>query len=200
MGAVSSSTTSAPEPAAEAGYALAMAVDLQTLLDPGYLGDVTTRPMAEVRAMRAECQEVESGLSLLRRIVQGRLDIVGVELTRRAEGGDPSDLPELIAQLPGVLADRTSTPGVGRLPQIMAPGALPPELEAELEAITGAGHLAELPTLADAELTSVADELSAFEQKVSHHRRALFDRIDALQAEITRRYKTGEASVDALLQ
>ena len=28
----------------------------------------------------------------------------------------------------------------------------------------------------------------------------LFERIDALQAEITRRYKTGEASVDSLLQ
>ena len=40
--------------------------------------------------MRTECQEVETGLSLLRRVVQGRLDIVGLELTRRAEGGDPS--------------------------------------------------------------------------------------------------------------
>jgi hypothetical protein len=35
---------------------------------------------------------------------------------------------------------------------------------------------------------------------VSGQRRDLFERIDALQAEITRRYKTGEASVDSLLQ
>jgi hypothetical protein len=35
---------------------------------------------------------------------------------------------------------------------------------------------------------------------VSSHRHDLFTRIDALQAEITRRYKTGEASVDSLLQ
>lgn len=175
-------------------------MDLQTLLDPGYLGDLPGRPMDEVRLMRAECQEVESGLSLMRRVVQGRLDIVGVELTRRADGGHPSDLPDLIAHLPEVLSDRTHAPGVGRLPQIMAPGELPVELEAELDSITGAGSLSELPTLEDAALRTIAERLEAFEQKVSQHRQLLFDRIDALQAEITRRYKTGEASVDALLQ
>jgi hypothetical protein len=177
-----------------------MPQDLETVLDPGYLGDLPARSMDEVRSMRSECQEVETGLSLLRRVVQGRLDIVGLELTRRAEGGDPQDLPDLIARLPEVLSDRTHAPGVGRLPQIMAPGELPAALEAELDGIVGTGHLAELPTVEDAQLRTMADELAAFEQKVSGHRHDLFERIDALQAEITRRYKTGEASVDSLLQ
>lgn len=177
-----------------------MATDLDALLDPGYLGDLTTRPMDEVRSMRAACQEVETGLSLLRRLVQGRLDIVGVELQRRAGGGDPGDLPDLIARLPEVLSDRTHAPGVGRLPQMMAPGELPADLEAELDSIVSAGHLADLPSVDDAALRAMADELAAFEEKVSGHRHALFERIDALQAEITRRYKTGEASVDSLLQ
>jgi hypothetical protein len=177
-----------------------MASALGALLDPGYLGDLPSRDMDEVRSMRAECQEVETGLSLLRRVVQGRLDIVGLELQRRAEGGDPEDLPDLIARLPEVLSDRTRSPGVGRLPQIMAPGELPPELEAELDDIVGDGHLADLPSVDDTTLHSMADRLTAFEQRVSGHRRELFERIDALQAEITRRYKTGEASVDSLLQ
>jgi hypothetical protein len=176
-----------------------MAADLSTLLDPGYLGDLPNRPMPEVRAMRAECQEVESGLSLMRRVVQGRLDIVGLELTRRAEGGHPADLPDLIAHLPEVLSDRTHAPGVGRLPQIMAPGELPAELEAELDDITGS-TLTDLAALDGDALRAMAEALEAFEHKVSGHRQALFDRIDALQAEITRRYKTGEATVDALLQ
>ncbi len=177
-----------------------MATDLADLLDPGYLGDLPARPMDDVRSMRAECQEVETGLSLLRRLVQGRLDIVGLELTRRAEGGDPTDLADLIARLPAVLSDRTHAPGVGRLPQMMAPGEMPPALEAELDAIVGPGHLADLPTVDDDHLRAMTDQLEAFEQKVSGHRRDLFERIDALQAEITRRYKTGEASVDSLLQ
>jgi hypothetical protein len=133
-------------------------------------------------------------------MVQGRLDIVGVELTRRAEGGDPSDLPDLIARLPQVLSDRTRAPGVGRLPQMMAPGELPEGLEAELDAIVGAGHLSDLPAVDDDRLRSMADALAELEQRVSGHRHDLFERIDALQAEITRRYKTGEASVDSLLQ
>jgi hypothetical protein len=177
-----------------------MAADLHHLLGADYLGDLPTRSMAEVRAMRAECQEVETGLSLLRRVVQGRLDIVGLELTRRAEGGDPADLPDLIARLPMLLSDRTHAPGVGRLPQIMAPGELPADLEAELDGILGQGQTADLPSFEDAALRALTEQLAGFEQKVSGHRQALFDRIDTLQAEITRRYKTGEATIDSLLQ
>jgi hypothetical protein len=177
-----------------------MAADLDHLLDPSYLVDLPGRSMDEIRAMRAESQQVETGLSLLRRLVQGRLDIVGVELTRRAEGADPGDLPDLIARLPELLADRTHAPGVGRLPQIMAPGELPAGLQGELDAIVGAAALSDLPSLDDDRLRAMADRLATFEQKVSQQRHSLFERIDALQAEITRRYKTGEASVDSLLQ
>jgi hypothetical protein len=176
-----------------------MAADLAELLDPAYLGDLQGRPMAEVRAMRTACQEVETALSMLRRMVQGRLDIVRLELDRRAEGGEPGDLTDLIARLPEVLSDRTRTPGVGRLPQLMAPGELPPELEAELDSIAGSGQLGDLPSRSDADLQTMTEQLEAFEQRISGDRQALFERIDALQAEITRRYKDGEASVDALL-
>ena len=157
--------------------------------------------MEDVRKMRAACQEVETGLSMLRRVVQGRLDIVGLELTRRAEGGDPGDLPDLIARLPEVLSDRTRAPGVGRLPQMMSPAEMPPELEAELDAILGAGRLAEPRR---PRRRRPADPRVGAGRPSSRRCRAaarsLFDRIDALQAEITRRYKTGEATIDALLQ
>lgn len=177
-----------------------MAADLDVLLDPGYLGDLPTRTMEEVRSMRAACQEVETGLSMLRRVVQGRLDIVGLELARRAEGADAADLPDLIARLPELLSDRTGSSGVGRLPQFMAPGELPADLEAELDAILGTARFAGLPAVEEADLHALAEKLAVFEKKVSGHRKALFERIDALQAEITRRYKTGEATIDALLQ
>ncbi len=176
-----------------------MAADLALLLDPGYLGDLPARTMDEVRAMRAECQEVETGLSLLRRLVQGRLDIVGLEGTRRAAGDDPADLGDLIARLPEVLSDRTHAPGMGRLPQVMSPGDLPADLEAELDAIVGGSGLSQLSTQTDEQLRSITDRLAELEVKVSGQRHALFEKIDALQAEITRRYKTGEASVDSLL-
>lgn len=42
--------------------------------------------------------------------------------------------------------------------------------------------------------------LKEFESKQSEIRRQLFDRIDALTAELVRRYRDGDASVDTLLQ
>src|SRR5690606_19399725 len=65
---------------------------LEQLTAPAYLAGLTDVPLERVRAMRAECQAVENALSYVRRLAQGRLDIVGAELERRREGGDPADL------------------------------------------------------------------------------------------------------------
>jgi hypothetical protein len=171
---------------------------LDELLDPGYPGPLADRSLEELRALRSECQEVETGLSLLRRVVQGHLDIVGAEVGRRADGGAAAGLAELIEQLPEVLSDRTHAPGVGRLPQLMAPADTDPALEAELARVLGPGT-GDLASLDDADIEAMASGLRGFEQTVSGHRRALFDRIDAVQEEITRRYQSGEASVDSIL-
>ena len=177
-----------------------MGADLDRLLAPDYLGDPGGLSIEQVRSMRAECQQVETGLSLLRRIVQGRLDIVGLELRRRADGGDPADLGSLIEQLPDVLAEHSRGAGSARLPQVFAPADIDADLQAELDGIVGEAALANLPSVADDELDTMAEALAVFEQRVSGKRRQLFDRIDSLQAELTRRYRSGEASVDELLR
>ena len=174
--------------------------ELDRILGTEYLGDLERRPMAEVRAMRAECQEIETGLSYLRRLVQGRLDIVGAESQRRRDGAPPGDLADLISKLPEILSDRTRTPGFGRLPQLLAPGDVDAELQSRLHEIVGDRDVETLPTLDADELDRIHDELEALEREVSSRRRQFFDRIDTLQAEITRRYRTGEASVESLLQ
>jgi hypothetical protein len=173
---------------------------LNRILGADYLGELERRSMADVRSMRAECQEIETGLSYLRRLVQGRLDIVGAELQHRRDGGEPGDLSDLISQLPEILSDRTRAPGLGRLPQLLAPGEVDPELTARLDVIMAVHDIETLPSLDADELNRVRDELEGLEREVSDRRRALFDRIDTLQAEITRRYRTGEASVESLLQ
>jgi hypothetical protein len=173
---------------------------LDRILGADYLGDVEHRPMAEVRSMRAECQEIETGLSYLRRLVQGRLDIVGAESQRRREGAEPGDLAELISQLPEILSDRTRNPGFGRLPQHLAPGEVDPELAGRLDEIMSGHVLESLPNLSTEELDEMHEALEQLEHEETNRRRQFFDRIDALQAEITRRYRTGEASVESLLQ
>ena len=172
--------------------------DAERVLAPDYLGDVRSRPIEEIRIMRSECRSIEDKVSYLRRMVQGRLDIVSADLRRRAEGGSPGDLASLVDRLAEILSDNVHTPGPGRLPQ----STLPPDdedLTAELDAIAPAGALDALEDLSDAEVTALAERLGAFERQVSDRRRALFGRIDALGAELTRRYKTGEATVGPVL-
>ena len=176
-----------------------MDTELDRILADDYLASLPDRPVAELRALRAECQTVETQLSYLRRMVQGRHDIVTGEIDRRGHGGDRYDVSDLVDRLPEILADRIHAPGPGRLPPNMEPGELTGRLAERLVEITDRVPI-ESPGEADDEaLTQVAADLSELEHEVSGFRRQLFDRIDTLQAEITGRYRSGEARVDDVL-
>jgi len=172
---------------------------LRSITADDYLGDLTALDMAELRTRRATCQEVETGLSYLRRQAQGHLDVVAAERAQRDEGGSGDDLEDLIARLPELLAGSTRSPGVGRMPSEFGTGQIDPDLADELDDIITSSHLTDPGQLDDEQLAAVTTALEEFERKVSDLRRALFDRIDAIEAELTRRYRTGEASVDSLL-
>ncbi|MGH9188762.1 MAG: AmfC protein [Acidimicrobiales bacterium] len=173
--------------------------EVDRLLALDDLDDVASLPMQDLRRLRAECAAVETKVSYLRRLVQGRLDIVGAELRSRADGGPPVDLPSLVDQLPQILSDRVRAVGPGRLPVSVALPDDDDELTAELDEMLGAGRLSELSEMTDADLQALAEELAGLERRVSDARRALFTRLDALQAELVRRYRTGEATVGSVL-
>ena len=176
-----------------------MTPDLQRVLSDTYLDDLSGRSIDDVRAMRTECQSIENGLSYIRRLVQGRLDIVGSELQRRRDGGEVEELSELIGRLPDILADRSRGSGLAQPPLDMQPTHVEP-LERELDAIIGSSSLAATTELSEAELGAALDKLVAFEDQVSDSRKSMHAVIDRVRAEITRRYQSGEASVDSLLQ
>ncbi len=173
---------------------------LDRILGPGYLDGLERLPVDDVRARRTECQEVETGLSYARRLVQGHLDIIHAELERRGAGAR-SGVGELVDRLKegGMLGDQQRPAGFGRLPTVMAPGSGGDPFVAEIEAAVRDEDLARLPDLSDAEVAALADRLGALERSLSDRRREVFDRIDALQAEIVRRYKSGALSPDSLL-
>lgn len=176
-------------------------LDLATyeqIAEPGYLEGLPSRSLADVRAMRAECQRVEDGTSLLRRLVQGHLDIVRCEQERRAAGQSP-DLASLVAALPHTLAEHLGD-GAPVRSRPAASALSDPALTDELDVICDVVRLSHLPDLSAVELAQLADELACLERTVSGRRRVVFDRLDALSAELTGRYRSGAASVDALLQ
>jgi hypothetical protein len=173
-------------------------VQLSEVTDPAYLDGLEGWTLQQVRAKRAEATEAETGLSYLRRIVQGRLDILVAEQTHRSHG-ERAELSELVEELPSILSGNVHAPGFGRLPALLGPGEMDPELERTLEQIMPASRLGALSEVTEDDLRRIADELTAFERAVSTRRRALLDVLDRLQDEIVRRYRTGEATVDSLL-
>jgi hypothetical protein len=173
---------------------------IEAILSPDYVEDLASLSMAEVRQRRDESQEAADVLSYLRRLAQGRLDIVHADLERRA-GGEPSDVSALVERLEKgeIIAESTRAVGLGRLPATFGPADMDGWISRELDEIVNAEGLARLDRLDDDGVRAIADHLSELEHKVSAQRNALHDVANRLQEEIVRRYKSGEASVDSLL-
>jgi len=173
--------------------------ELDRVLDPHYLDGLSERELDEVREMRAECEQTETAVSFLRRMAQGRLDLIHAYLDRRAHS-EISNMRAFVDDLPSIMAAGPPTrSGPARIFGSWLPDAHPDDLVVELDAVLGAEKMSELESLDDSELESIADELAEMERRISRQRRSLHEEIDRIQAEIVSRYKTGRATVDGLL-
>jgi hypothetical protein len=176
--------------------------ELDRLFAPDYLEGLPGRSMEEIRAMRDECQDAETAVSYLRRVAQGRLDIVHVYLNedgRDGEGG-AADLNKLVERLPEIIGAGPPRPsGPGRLPPSMGPDLRHDDLTEHIDKVLDGSRIGELPIMDRSELQQIADDLGAIEAQISDERRSLHERIDKLQGEIVDRYKRGDASPDGLL-
>ncbi len=153
-----------------------------------------TLSVEEIRARRTHLQTQEDAVSFVRRLAQGRLDLARDE-ERRRQSNDrsvnvESELAEVFGQEHGGGSARPP-----RETNIATDHPLVVELERLCEAV-GFGSLRQLDVDS---LRAAIEQLSSFESARSSERRALFDEIDALTAELVRRYKDGGANVDSLL-
>ena len=147
----------------------------------------------ELRALRQQLQHDDDVVSYTRRVAQARLDLVRSEHARRAAGPD-ADLNEQI----GDVLSQHLTGGPARPPrptEDLSDNALVDELDA----VCAEHHFGRLEQLDDDELSTLVDAIAEFEERVSADRRERFDRLDALSAELVRRYRDGEADVDSIL-
>ncbi|MET8545086.1 ABC transporter substrate-binding protein [Kitasatospora sp. NPDC004799] len=181
--------------------------------------DLERLGLEQLRVLRRETLEQEADLSYLRRLLHGRMDILRAELDRRPGVGpvrtdgptDPSGPsgptgtsgPEpapgdLLDRLPAILSDAPST--VRRSARHVTLG--PPrtrESGLEADALMGDVQLADLAAHPAEELLAALERLRAHEREVSGRRQRLLRTADGCNAEITRRYRDGEARVDDLL-
>jgi hypothetical protein len=161
---------------------------IDRVLDPDYLADVDRQSDDELREMRDECIEIETELSYVRRLAQGRIDILEAESERRATGGSIADL---VARLPEILADDGPRPSPenSRLPQHLAPA---PNIEWKrgLESLLTDASLTQLPGLSDEALADTIASLQELEQDYSSLRRQMHGVLDRIEAALTARLRS----------
>ncbi|AZS86412.1 aerial mycelium formation protein [Streptomyces griseoviridis] len=159
--------------------------------------DLTSLNLPELRVLRRDAQRDEADLSYVRRLLQGRIDILRAELARRRpvrDGGEGS----VVDRLSQILADaparhRSSARHVTLgTPQSAEYRQLAADMLAEVE-------LSDLAARTDLELHTAMGRLVGYEQQVSRCRQRLQRTADGCSGEIARRYREGEAQVDDLL-
>ncbi|MBW1603367.1 hypothetical protein JJV70_14905 [Streptomyces sp. JJ66] len=155
--------------------------------DPAALG------LPQLRALRRAAQRDEADLSYVRRLLQGRIDILRAELADRTGPATP-----LVDRLPQILADGPTTRHrSSRHMTVTTPrGAEYRELAATMLAEV---ELSDLPSRTDGELREAMGRLKRYERQVSQRRLAFQRTADDCGTEIARRYREGEAHVDDLL-
>jgi len=164
--------------------------------------DLTTVLIDRLRAARADFSQAESDVSYVRRVVQGRLDIVGHEIQRRSGGESGSvESAGVVFNLPDILSVGGETPlGQRRAASFPEPGSLARELAQEVDQLVSPDDLSGVGVLTSDRLVELLRALEGLENQLSGLRQQLHARIDRIQNELGRRYGEGEASVDSLLQ
>ena len=158
--------------------------------------DLASLPLSEVRELRDQAEQEEADLSYLRRMLQGRVDIINAELARRR--GDAGGGGSIIDQLPRILADeRSPARGLGRH-TVIEPSRVD-EHRRLVERLVGDSDLSALAGRTAEQLEETLQRFGDHERQISEQRHAVQIVMDAAAHEITRRYREGEADVSALL-
>ncbi|MDQ1687409.1 MAG: hypothetical protein QOK42_384 [Frankiaceae bacterium] len=168
---------------------------IDRVLAADFLTDIAGQALEDLRAMRAEAEQEEADLSYIRRLIQGRIDILRAELNRRETGGEGS----IIDDLPRILAEemRPGARGLGRHASV-EPSRVD-EHRRYVEALVADVGISDVTAQSDDALRGALRTLEAEEEQVSSDRRLVQQAMDACAAEMMRRYRDGDADVEALL-
>jgi hypothetical protein len=156
------------------------------VLDPSFLDGLEGLPLAEVRRRRDQALEEREFQSYLRRLVQVRMDILGVEQQRRQSGAEPEPLVERITS---ALAEGPQGRGRGEALRLKPSEQDMAEAERRADQAMGLALAKPLDELDDNALAGALDGLRRAEEEVSSQRALVLRVHDALQAELKRRYR-----------
>ena len=158
---------------------------IDRIRDPSYLNGIEGQSLEDVRARRDECMAEREYLSLLRRLVQGRAEILKAELASR--GSD--DARPLVDRLSEILASDQPVTSRGEAMKVSLPEEEMLLARRRIERLVADAGISDPSELDDDSLKQAADVLAVEEREVSAQRGDVHRVLDALQDELKRRYK-----------
>jgi hypothetical protein len=159
--------------------------------------------LIELRRLRSQLQTEDDAVSYVRRIAQARCDVLAARYLEIRPSPDGSTVVsgagdgDITGDLGAILSTHL-TGGPARPPRPVDPVDSHPLLD-QLEQVCAEHGYGRADQLTTEELQSLIAAITDFEREVSRDRQARYEVLDALSAELVRRYRDGEASVDSLL-
>ena len=158
---------------------------IDRVLSPEFTRSLADLSLTEVRQRRDEALAEREYLSLLRRLVHGRLDILRAEGSRRNQGSTES----LVDHLNEVLSEEERGSSRGEALRVSVPEEDQAVARRRLERLVADATISNPGALSDDELARTVRRLTEEERMVSRARTAVMQVHDALQEELKRRYK-----------
>jgi anti-sigma-K factor RsiG len=160
---------------------------------PGYAAGLEELSLDDVRDRRDECRSELEYLSLLRRLVQGRAEILKAEVERRR---DPQDSGSLIDRLAEILTpDESHASSRGAAVQVGVPDDELAIARRRVERLVADAGISDPGSLPDDSLATAVDLLFSEERSVSADRAQVIGVLEAVQDELKRRYKEDVSQV-----
>ncbi|MGZ8603157.1 MAG: RsiG family protein [Actinomycetota bacterium] len=154
--------------------------------DPSFLEAIGELPLNELRQRRDACLAEREYLSLLRRLVQGRAEILKAEVERR--GSAVEQLP-LVERLAEILGGEVQGPARGEAVRVSLPEEEMLLARRRVERLVADAGISDPGALDDERLEAAVDVLAREEREVSEARAAVLGTLDTLQDELKRRYR-----------
>jgi hypothetical protein len=155
--------------------------------DPAYVEGLADLPLDDLRERRDECLAEREYLSLLRRLVQGRAEILQAELESRGDDVERAPLVERLTEILG--AEERQGPGRGEAVHVGLPEEEMLLARRRVERLVADAGISDPSELDDDRLAAAVELLTAEERTVSDARGDVIAALDTLQAELKRRYK-----------
>ena len=160
---------------------------IDRVLAPEFLTGVTELPMAQLRERRQDAMQEEADLSYVRRMLQGRIEILSEELHDHEAATDE----ELVARLTKAFVSHGPAPSSSARHVVAEPSRLA-ERRRFVERLISDVGLSDVSNMSPDGVRAAVARLQEQEQIVSATRGQVHQVIDELTAELARRYQTGQ--------